>query len=125
MAAQRQGEYQRRGWAPEVLLRHPGIGETEASPERHLRIRTRLEPDRDCPVTVEISDTGHGFRQEEVDRLFAPFYTTKKGEHGTGLGLSISLRIVKEHGGVLEAAGAPGQGATFTVRLPRHDSGKA
>jgi len=92
------------------------------APVRCLHVGTRLEVERDCPVTVEIRDTGRGFAQEDADRLFAPFYTTKMGGHGTGLGLAISARIVKEHGGVIEAVGVPEKGAVFTVRLPRQEA---
>lgn len=90
----------------------------ESSTERRLTVRSRFEPGRACPVVVEISDTGVGFAAADAARLFAPFYTTKKPGQGTGLGLSISLTIVQDHGGTIEAAGAPGRGATFTVRLP-------
>ena len=90
----------------------------EPSSERRLTVTTRFEAGRPCPAVVEIADTGVGFAADDAARLFAPFFTTKKPGQGTGLGLSISLTIVKDHGGTIEAAGAPGRGATFTVRLP-------
>lgn len=90
----------------------------EGVAERRLTITSRLEAGRACPAVVEIADTGVGFDAADVTRLFAPFFTTKQPGQGTGLGLSISLNIVKDHGGTIEAAGAPGRGATFTVRLP-------
>ncbi|HHN46338.1 MAG TPA: HAMP domain-containing histidine kinase, partial [Planctomycetes bacterium] len=71
-----------------------------------------------CPVTVEIADTGTGFDEEVARRLFAPFFSTKKAGHGTGLGLSISMSIIKDHQGAIEARGMPGEGAVFIVRLP-------
>ena len=70
------------------------------------------------PVVIEIEDTGKGFSAEEAERLFTPFYSTKKAGHGTGLGLSISLSIIKNHQGTIEASGSPGKGAKFTIRLP-------
>ena len=88
------------------------------SHQRRLSVRSSLSDDIDCPAVVEIEDTGEGFPEDGVERLFTPFYTTRKGKHGTGLGLPISLAIVKEHGGLIDATGAPGRGATFTVRLP-------
>jgi histidine kinase len=97
----------------------------EEARERKLVIATRLELGPPDAVLVEVADTGCGFQPEERERLFRPFYSTKKPGQGTGLGLSISLSIVKEHQGSIEAVGAPGQGATFTVRLPVLGSGAA
>lgn len=90
----------------------------EQSSERRLRVTSRFEPGHPRPVVIEIADTGVGFAAADAARLFAPFFTTKQPGQGTGLGLSISLTIVKDHGGTIEASGAPGRGATFTVRLP-------
>jgi signal transduction histidine kinase len=88
----------------------------ESAPKRRLSIATRLDRGEHLPVVVEIADTGKGFSEEQARRLFQPFYTTRKGGHG--LGLSISRAIVQDHKGTIEAAGAPGAGATFTIRLP-------
>jgi PAS domain S-box-containing protein len=90
----------------------------EESAERRLNVRTYVDGNRACPVTVEVEDSGVGFAPEDRDKLFRPFYSTKKAGRGTGLGLSISLSIVREHRGEIEAAGAPGKGARFTMRLP-------
>jgi signal transduction histidine kinase len=65
---------------------------------------------------IAIADTGPGIPEDMLQRVFEPFYTTK--EDGTGLGLSIVDRIVREHGGRVDVASAPGQGTTFTLRLP-------
>ena len=93
----------------------------EEAEERRLEIRTRHEAQSPWPVAIEIADTGKGFPPDMAPKLFAPFFSTKPSRQGTGLGLSISLTIVKEHGGTIEAAGAEGKGATFTVRLPEGD----
>jgi histidine kinase len=90
----------------------------EETSERRLRVTTRYEPDAACPVVVEVVDTGKGFAPDVAERLFQPFFSTKKASHGTGLGLSISLSIIKDHKGTIEAIGAEGSGATFIVRLP-------
>jgi two-component system NtrC family sensor kinase len=90
----------------------------EESPIRRLGIRSFLDPGDGRFVVVEISDTGKGFSAEEAQKLFLPFFTTKKSGHGTGLGLSISKAIIKDHEGSIEARGAIGQGATFSIRLP-------
>ena len=90
----------------------------EESTVRRLEVRTMCKPGNNCPVTVEIADTGTGFDEEVARRLFAPFFSTKKAGHGTGLGLSISMSIIKDHQGAIEARGMPGEGAVFIVRLP-------
>lgn len=90
----------------------------EESEERRLLVRTYYESGNHYPVVVEIKDTGKGFSEEEAEKLFTPFYSTKQAGHGTGLGLSISLSIIKNHQGAIEAYGLPGKGAKFTVRLP-------
>jgi signal transduction histidine kinase len=65
------------------------------------------------------SDTGCGMNAEVLDNIFEPFFTRSRTGKGTGLGLSISHRIVSQHHGEIEAtSGGPGQGSTFTVRLP-------
>ncbi len=90
----------------------------EESQERRLEIKSYLEDSVDCSVVVEIQDTGIGFPQETTEKLFIPFYTTKKAGEGTGLGLPIALRIIEAHSGRIEAFGAPGKGAKFVVKLP-------
>ncbi|MGE4296639.1 MAG: sensor histidine kinase [Desulfovibrionaceae bacterium] len=69
-------------------------------------------------VAIEVRDTGCGISAENMKKIFNPFFTTKPPGQGTGLGLAISFSIVNKLGGVLSAASAPGQGATFTVTLP-------
>ncbi len=88
----------------------------EGSGTRRLRVSSHGDESGRLLV-AEVRDTGKGFSEEEARNLFVPFYTTKKTS-GTGLGLSISRNIIKDHGGTIEAAGAPQGGATFTVRLP-------
>jgi PAS domain S-box-containing protein len=90
----------------------------EASSVRKLAIRTYRAVRPDLPVVAQVADTGKGFSAEQAANLFRPFYTTKKSGHGTGLGLSISRTIIQDHQGSIEASGALGKGATFTLRLP-------
>lgn len=69
-------------------------------------------------MTIAVRDTGTGIDELSRSRMFEPFYTTKEVGAGTGLGLSVSWGIVREHGGWIDVASTPGQGATFTVHLP-------
>jgi signal transduction histidine kinase/DNA-binding response OmpR family regulator len=87
-----------------------------------LTIRTGSADGR---VHVDFVDTGTGIAPEHLDRIFDPFFTTKPEVSGTGLGLSVSLGIVQSHGGTIDVKSAPGQGATFTVKLPARAAGGA
>ncbi len=62
-----------------------------------------------------ISDTGKGIAAEHLARVFEPFFTTKDVWTNIGLGLSVVYRLMQEHGGRVEAASVPGEGATFTL----------
>ncbi len=66
--------------------------------------------------TVEIIDQGTGIKEEIMDKVFTPFYTTK--EKGTGLGLSISSRIIQNHGGALEIDSTMKQGVRVLIKMP-------
>ena len=77
-----------------------------------LTVRTLSQ---DGGVRLEIADTGQGLTQEECDRLFTPYYTTKT--HGTGLGLAIVQSVVSDHGGKIAVRGEPGRGTTFLIDL--------
>jgi len=65
---------------------------------------------------VEVSDDGHGIREEDLARLFSAFFTTKR--EGTGLGLPAVKRIARLHGGRVEVRSSVGQGSVFTIHLP-------
>ena len=69
-------------------------------------------------VRVAIQDNGPGISQENLQRIFNPFFTTKEVGKGTGLGLSICYGIIKEHGGNIVPTSQTGEGATFTITLP-------
>jgi hypothetical protein len=72
----------------------------------------------DDTVVVEVSDTGHGIKREDIRRIYDPFFTTKGIGRGTGLGLSVSYGILQEHGGAIFVESTPGKGTTFQVALP-------
>jgi two-component system NtrC family sensor kinase len=72
----------------------------------------------DGKVFVKFTDTGCGIKEEHLDQIFEPFFSTKPVGKGTGLGLSVSYGILQEHGGALEVESKEGKGSTFTVVLP-------
>jgi signal transduction histidine kinase len=67
-------------------------------------------------VVIEVSDTGCGIPQENKDKLFNMFFTTKKDN--TGLGLSTAKKIIEAHSGLIEFESTLGKGSTFRLRLP-------
>lgn len=69
-------------------------------------------------VRIAVSDTGCGMTEQEKEKMFDPFFTTRKT--GTGLGLAVSHQIVEQHGGVFEVETAPGKGTTVTIILPKN-----
>jgi two-component system, sporulation sensor kinase E len=73
----------------------------------------------DLHVSVSFSDTGGGISQENMSKLFQPYFTTKSS--GSGLGLLIVRRIVREHGGEIEIESDEGKGVRFTIHLPYGD----
>ena len=83
--------------------------------ERRLALRTARVGQT---LLVTVADTGGGIAQQDLARVFNPFYTTKPVGEGTGLGLSIADGIVRGHGGRIRAESAPGGGAAFVVELP-------
>ena len=82
---------------------------------RVLGLRTALSEDG-AAAEVTVSDTGSGLSDEIRERLFLPYYSTKR--RGTGLGLSIAAKIVQEHGGSISAEANVPKGARFLLRLP-------
>ena len=69
-------------------------------------------------VCLTVKDTGSGMDKNIRERIFDPYFTTKKKGRGTGLGLSIVNGIVQSHGGRIQVFSQPGQGAEFKVFLP-------
>jgi signal transduction histidine kinase len=65
---------------------------------------------------LSISDNGKGIPAQDLDKLFEPFFTSKKG--GTGLGLTATYNIISKHDGSIEVDSEPGVGTSFTISLP-------
>ena len=83
----------------------------------HLRIATET----DCSdVFLHISDSGVGIGEENLTKIFEPYFTTK--EFGSGLGLTVVYKIIKEHGGEISVTSREGEGTTFTLSFPIPES---
>ena len=83
-----------------------------------LRVSTHMQNGH---VVAEIADSGEGIPQEDLSRIFDPFYTTKSYGHGTGLGLSIGYRQIRQAGGDMVVESSVGKGTVFMVYLPEFD----
>jgi two-component system nitrogen regulation sensor histidine kinase NtrY len=88
---------------------------TDLDGERLINIATHFDPARSLLV-AEVSDTGHGIRSSDFQRLFQPYFSTRGS--GTGLGLAIVQRIILEHGGRIRAEANYPRGARFVIELP-------
>jgi two-component system NtrC family sensor kinase len=83
-----------------------------------LTIQTLARGDE---VSAVVQDTGQGISQEDIKRIYDPFFTTKRpGSSGTGLGLSITYGILQEHSGRIGVESSLGQGTSFQVLLPAY-----
>ncbi len=95
-----------------------------------IRVSTRRVPEKMAVesdtepvemVELTIADTGCGIAEQDLPRIFDPFFTSKEVGKGTGLGLSVSHGIVKAHGGTIKAESEVGQGTTLRIYLPMCD----
>jgi len=73
--------------------------------------------ERDGNVVLEIADNGPGIPEENMKKIFVPFFTTKK--EGTGMGLAIVQRIIADHDGSIDFQSTPGKGTTFFLSFPK------
>jgi predicted ATPase/signal transduction histidine kinase/tRNA A-37 threonylcarbamoyl transferase component Bud32 len=85
-----------------------------------LSVRLRMDGEFQ---RVDIKDSGHGIPPENLGKIFAPFFTTKKAGEGSGLGLDIVKRIIDKHHGKIEVASTVGAGTTFSVFIPAVTTG--
>lgn len=103
-----------------IAARREGKSLSRGVPEKargEITITTRLDSDLNA-IFIAVADNGSGLKEEDLPRVFDPFFTTREVGKGTGLGLSVCYGIVREHGGQITARnGAPG-GAIFTIELP-------
>lgn len=90
--------------------------------EKRIGFESRnLDLDPGDYVQLSVSDAGHGIRQEILDRIFDPYFTTKNMEKGTGMGLAVVHGIINEHKGAISVNSQVGQGTVFHIFLPKVD----
>ncbi len=87
-----------------------------------LRICADQDEQTHC-VNISVADSGPGIAEDDIRRVFDPFFSTRQSDDstsqgGTGLGLAVCRDIITDHGGFIEVASVQGQGATFTIFLP-------
>ena len=83
------------------------------------RAESDSEAETEEEAVIEVSDNGRGISENDLARIFNPFFTTREG--GTGLGLPAVRRITRAHGGRVEVASSPGKGSSFRIFLPLDD----
>ena len=83
--------------------------------EKKITLKTSSD---DKKITIEVGDSGPGIPDSMLERIFEPFYTTKKVGQGTGLGLSISYGIIKDCKGSIRAVSKKNEGARFIIKFP-------
>jgi signal transduction histidine kinase/CheY-like chemotaxis protein len=101
---------QETGGKIEVSLKEINLNYEESLQKVGIKVGRHLE--------LTVKDNGQGMTPQVLERIFDPYYTTKKQGKGTGLGLSVTHGIIKNHGGDISVSSQPGVGSTFSVYLP-------
>ena len=101
---------QETGGKLEVSLKEINLNYEESLQKVGIKVGRHLE--------LTVRDNGQGMTPQVLERIFDPYYTTKKQGKGTGLGLSVTHGIIKNHGGDISVSSQPGVGSTFSVYLP-------
>jgi signal transduction histidine kinase len=91
------------------------IDATAGVTEPRVTVSTRRD---EAACILEVSDNGAGIDPTHLDRIYEPFFTTKPIGKGTGLGLWITSRLIRDHGGTIEAVSEPSRGTRFVIRFP-------
>ncbi|MDX1576893.1 MAG: MASE1 domain-containing protein [Gemmatimonadota bacterium] len=107
-----RGRIEIRAWTDDI----PGEELASGGDDRGESV-TFLDPPEGPTVFLQVEDDGEGIREEDLERIFEPLFTTRG--LGRGLGLASVLGIVRSHGGAIRVRSAPGRGARFTILLPR------
>ena len=96
------------------------VNAIQAATEQRGKVVVNCQ-EKDLYADIQVQDTGYGIAEEEIGKIFEPYFTTKQGKNGTGLGLYITRKVIDDHHGSIEVASTLGVGTTFTLRLPLHD----
>ena len=96
-----------------------GIDACQSGGEVRITVEPKLHDDR---AVISIQDNGCGIPEEDLSKLFTPFFTTKQMGMGTGLGLAIAYGVVKMHSGEITVDSQQGKGTTFRIALPSGDN---
>jgi signal transduction histidine kinase len=96
------------------------VNAIQAATEKHGKVVVNCR-EKDLYADIQVRDTGYGIAEDEIGKIFEPYFTTKQGKNGTGLGLYITKKVIDDHNGSIEVASTLGVGTTFTLRLPLHD----
>jgi len=102
----------------ERLVVHLLRNAIEASSAGAAQVRVATERAGGDRVRLTVSDRGRGIEPALLERVFDPFFSTRRTSGGMGLGLSLAHGIVEEHGGEIDVESHPGEGATFRIELP-------
>lgn len=94
---------------------------TEGVEDGRIQVQVRRSHDHSRYIEILLRDNGCGIAPEVREKIFEPYFTTKKRDEGTGLGLWVSHRIVEDHGGTLDVSSTEDVGSTFIVELPCMD----
>ncbi|MBL0213834.1 MAG: PAS domain S-box protein [Myxococcales bacterium] len=104
----------------EQILVNLIVNAVDAIGDQPGTITIEIQPTPDAKrVVCSVADTGSGIPEDQLDKIFQPFFTTKPEDRGTGLGLPVAREIVQSYGGNLQVASKLGTGTTFTFDLPR------
>ncbi len=97
------------------------VRSSRLSPEGVLEIRSAHTPADEDHFLVEVIDTGHGMSEKDLERVFEPYFTTRRENNATGIGLTVCESIAKAHGGFIQLQSKEGKGtiATFCAPLGR------
>ncbi|MCB1205604.1 MAG: response regulator [Verrucomicrobiae bacterium] len=97
------------------------VRSSRVSPESVLRIRGSHTPSEEDHLLIEVIDTGHGMSERDLERVFEPYFTTRRENNATGIGLTVCESIAKAHGGFIQLQSKEGKGtiATFCAPLGR------